>query len=176
MCDHHATMRVLVAEWVQSLEGLSAQELWPQRDRGWLGTGIEADFATALTYGLKPFHARAEFRPADDAYSFEAPHPDLYSAMCLQLFNLIVEDLPVRTCANETCGRRFVRQVGARCTVSTAPKASCTAAPNALVHRSSASTAAASGRRREARGEGSNGTPRCGLALRRGHRRRPGHG
>jgi hypothetical protein len=112
MCDHHATMRVLVAEWVQSLEGLSAQELWPQRDRGWLGTGIEADFATALTYGLKPSHARAEFRPADDAYSFEAPHPDLYSAMCLQLFNLIVEDLPVRTCANETCGRRFVRQVG----------------------------------------------------------------
>lgn len=40
------------------------------------------------------------------------PSLDLVGALTAQLFNLIVEQAPVRRCANETCGRAFVRQRG----------------------------------------------------------------
>jgi len=40
------------------------------------------------------------------------PSLDLVGALTAQLFNLIVEEAPVRWCANETCGRPFVRQRG----------------------------------------------------------------
>jgi hypothetical protein len=42
-------------------------------------------------------------------YGEEIP---LYSICCLELFNHIAEEADYRTCANETCGRLFVRQRG----------------------------------------------------------------
>jgi hypothetical protein len=36
----------------------------------------------------------------------------LFAVSCLELFNHIVEDAPYRTCANDRCGRLFVRQQG----------------------------------------------------------------
>jgi hypothetical protein len=42
-------------------------------------------------------------------YGSEIP---LYSICCLELFNHIAEDADYLTCANETCGRLFVRQRG----------------------------------------------------------------
>jgi hypothetical protein len=38
--------------------------------------------------------------------------PDLFDALCVQLFQTIVDHLDVLTCANETCGRRFTKQRG----------------------------------------------------------------
>ncbi|WP_245251999.1 hypothetical protein [Streptomyces sp. KCTC 0041BP] len=38
--------------------------------------------------------------------------PSIYSAAFLQLYNHLAEDATIRTCANETCGRSFVRQRG----------------------------------------------------------------
>ena len=42
-------------------------------------------------------------------YGYEIP---LYAICCLELFNHIAEEADYRTCANETCGRLFVRQRG----------------------------------------------------------------
>jgi hypothetical protein len=36
----------------------------------------------------------------------------VYSVACLQLYNLMANQVPVRVCANETCGRRFSQQIG----------------------------------------------------------------
>lgn len=38
--------------------------------------------------------------------------PSILSAAFLQLYNHLAEDATIRTCANETCGRDFVRQRG----------------------------------------------------------------
>jgi hypothetical protein len=63
----------------------------------------------ALSSGLKPFHPvllSVGGRP------MSAVAHNAYSAMCLQLFNHIAENATYSTCASETCGRLFVRQLG----------------------------------------------------------------
>jgi hypothetical protein len=70
-----------------------------------------AEFVVTLNEGLRRFAARAEL-VWEDAVIGE-PDSGLYSALCVQLYNLMVEGHQVvRTCANETCGERFVRQRG----------------------------------------------------------------
>ena len=71
-------------------------------------------FAEGMSAGLVVYRVRVEYTVpfADGPLTSHAPRPDLFSAMCLQLFNMMTEDLPVHRCANETCGRRFVRQLG----------------------------------------------------------------
>jgi hypothetical protein len=63
--------------------------------------------------------ALAPFRPA---FVFDAPDGavrltadpvavSLYSVCCAELYNHVAEDAPYQSCANETCGRLFTRQV-----------------------------------------------------------------
>lgn len=108
------TMRALVGHWLADQDGLEVREPWGVELPG-VPTGEPWEtFAGAMNAGLSAYTVRLEYtvpiqgRPL----SWHVPRPDLYSAMCLQLFNLMVEGLPVRRCANETCGRRFVRQHG----------------------------------------------------------------
>jgi len=65
-------------------------------------------FAMLINDGLRAFHTRVEV-PFTSAF---APDTDLYSALCLQLVNLLAEGPAVKRCANEPCGRAFVRQEG----------------------------------------------------------------
>jgi hypothetical protein len=58
---------------------------------------------SAIEVGLTAYVPRIRF-PVEGV--------DLFSALCLQLFNIIVEQLPVRRCANENCGGWFTRQRG----------------------------------------------------------------
>ncbi len=61
------------------------------------------------------YHARVEVHATDDdgdPYVIGDPKPDLYEALCLQLHQLLVDDLDVRECANPSCRRPFVRQRG----------------------------------------------------------------
>lgn len=41
-----------------------------------------------------------------------SPRPDLFSALCLQVFNAVAAGRSPLVCANETCGRRFFVQQG----------------------------------------------------------------
>jgi hypothetical protein len=63
-----------------------------------------------LTPALAPYHPRFEVRVGGELWLSGAPAPRLYSAMVLQLYNHIAEGARYRHCANENCGRIFVRQ------------------------------------------------------------------
>lgn len=68
----------------------------------------------ALSAGLRPFQLHLEWSSGEHGMvqPLTVASPNVYSAMCLQLFNHIVENTGYHECANETCGRRFVRQQG----------------------------------------------------------------
>lgn len=67
---------------------------------------------TMLEAGLLPLHPRllspGEPSSPEDVFS----RVPLYSVCCLELFNHIAEHATYRQCANQTCGRTFVRQSG----------------------------------------------------------------
>jgi len=72
-------------------------------------------FVTLLNEGLRAYQARAEYIPdefLDTHTTIGGPDPDLYSGLCLQLLNIVTEDLPVLRCANTNCKRVFLRQEG----------------------------------------------------------------
>ncbi len=71
--------------------------------------------------GLAPFGPTVHWEGGDKQPrpGFGGPHPlhrdanlPLYAVLCLELFNHICEGATYRVCANETCGRPFVRQRG----------------------------------------------------------------
>lgn len=74
----------------------------------WEEDGVESILESGLGEVLDCFspviHTRAEVPVFDDHWAFEIG--------CLELFNHIVEAADYRQCANETCGRFFVRQRG----------------------------------------------------------------
>jgi hypothetical protein len=71
-------------------------------------------FTGTLNAGLRglPPHVMSYGEWTGERVEYGEPTVDLFTALCVQLFNVMVEDLPIRTCANENCGRRFVRQRG----------------------------------------------------------------
>jgi hypothetical protein len=73
-------------------------------------------FAATLSHALSnAYHARVEVwrtTEDDDDFAVGAPQRDLYDALCLQVHQLLVDDLEVRECANPTCRRAFSRQRG----------------------------------------------------------------
>ena len=109
------TARALAGTWREaSLDGDPAS--------AWSAEGFSVparwnywpNFTRALNVGLRPFQARVEYPlPLVDnsEFMFGGPQVDLYSAACLQVFNLLTGP-PARKCASATCGRVFVHQVG----------------------------------------------------------------
>jgi hypothetical protein len=71
---------------------------------------VEIFLRQVLTDGLRPFHPRVVYVDAEARDEFNAA--PLYAVCCLELFNHMVEAAQVRVCANESCGRPFVRQRG----------------------------------------------------------------
>jgi hypothetical protein len=78
--------------------------------------------SAGMLSGLRPFGPTVHWVLEDDEV-FErgrgGAHPTqrgteipLYCVLCLELFNHIAEDARYRVCANEPCGRLFVRQQG----------------------------------------------------------------
>jgi hypothetical protein len=68
------------------------------------------NFIQCTGAALRDFHVRVELEPIGQR---EPPdETSLYRAAMLQLVNDLAANETVRTCANETCGRPFVRQLG----------------------------------------------------------------
>ena len=61
---------------------------------------------------LQPTVMVAGRRAGTPPHTLGLPSLDVVGALTAQLFNLIAEEASVRQCANETCGRAFVRQRG----------------------------------------------------------------
>lgn len=116
------TARALTRHWMAVLEQKSIAAAWEAEglwrwgyldqeraeERAW------SDFVHCINWGLKQIHVRVErVWHGDYVDGVEGePQIGLYSALCLQLVNHIAENATVRRCANETCGRAFVRQEG----------------------------------------------------------------
>jgi len=74
----------------------------------WRGDGVLAVLESGLGNALEAFTPAVITNPDlplfDDHWAFEIA--------CLELFNHMVENVPYRSCASETCRRLFVRQRG----------------------------------------------------------------
>lgn len=68
-------------------------------------------FEEFLHAALRPFQPRVK-APTGLPVTEGLLQPNAYNVMALQLYNLVAERAPVRTCANEACRRLFVRQRG----------------------------------------------------------------
>jgi len=106
------TAKAMVTHWLAYCDGDPVADAWAQPHPIFNQvTNPWQEFATSISVGLEPYRTRVSYWAPDVD---EAPEPaaDLFSALCLQIFNLVAESLPVHRCASETCGGRFVRQRG----------------------------------------------------------------
>ena len=106
-----------LAPWCSPLLDYAVEGMidpWAGRDRSAASQVLHGGMRSAL----KPFSPRVYYLLPDDEHDHAGPHGrmsddiPLYSILCLELFNHICEQAQYRVCANETCGRLFVRQRG----------------------------------------------------------------
>ena len=99
------TARALAGTWSRTARGEDPAAAWT--DEGFSPDAPEVweRFRGLLNEGLEPFSARVVHRNAEAL-------TDLYSAACLQIFNLLVQDCHPLRCENETCDHDFVHQRG----------------------------------------------------------------
>jgi hypothetical protein len=83
------------------------EQLFPKWQSRLTAHEVTTVLSGLLNPALAPF--RVHLEPRD---SRELPHANVYQAACLQFTNDIVEKMPYRHCANETCGKLFSRQRG----------------------------------------------------------------
>lgn len=110
------TARLLARHWVASLESEPVLNAWRQEELDSLVSdeeGAWGAFVDCLNAGLGALRVRVE-RPVSFAPEIVRGEPvaGLYTGLCVQLFNHLMDEAAVRRCANETCGRAFVRQQG----------------------------------------------------------------
>jgi hypothetical protein len=112
-------LRDLVAAWRFVHEGQKPQQLWSWV---WGGPPPENPYSDPLTReGAAHLLARgldvglAVFHPHVQVGDEEMPYHEavgFYEICCLELFTHVAEAARYKTCANQTCGRLFVRQEG----------------------------------------------------------------
>ena len=100
------SIRDMVRAWRWINEGVEPEEwecpVWQQGGPPKDPEAAQAMLERGLSDGLARFHPRLG----------RQPDVSLYDACCLQLYGHIAEEARYRVCANETCGRLFVRQSG----------------------------------------------------------------
>jgi hypothetical protein len=115
------SMRDLVAAWRWVSEGRKPKRwecpLWehtPSIDIPETRREAASMLDWHLSHGLVSFHPQLVIEGVEGSTGMRRFTEDLplYSLCCLELFNHIVEKATYRRCANETCGRLFVRQSG----------------------------------------------------------------
>lgn len=92
--------------------GMPIEEAWRGRrtpEEAW------QDFSRWSNAALRDFHVGitiSDPAQSDAPAPWPVETPTVYSVAWLQLINDLAEGLPLRVCANETCGRPFIRQTG----------------------------------------------------------------
>jgi hypothetical protein len=111
-----ASAQALARHWLAECDGEDVRDAWA--GSGLLGSAATHEDAwmqwvDCLNSGLAALRVRAELPVSwsDDAV-VGVPRVGLYSALCIQIYNLATEGHRPRTCGDETCRRRFVRQRG----------------------------------------------------------------
>lgn len=111
-----AIARALSRHWLAFAADEPLQPVWEQEVAG-LGVYDEesawAQWVQELNRGLNNVAVRAELplEEYEDVVIGE-PRGGLYSACCIQIYNLAVDAIPPRLCADESCSNLFVRQRG----------------------------------------------------------------
>ena len=109
---HLRTLRALSRHWSASSKDEKPSDI----ARAWTDNGFLKPKSNEqawdwwednLNAALAPFHVRIS-----TTYGWGDESITIYSAAALQLWNAAVEGIPTRKCANETCGRDFIRQEG----------------------------------------------------------------
>jgi hypothetical protein len=88
--------------------GRPLDKVWPNCDGDAAAWFAFTDIASPA---LRDFHVHVRVDMGANP-DIGGPRATLYSVALLQLVNDLAEDVPYLTCANETCGRLFVRQRG----------------------------------------------------------------
>jgi hypothetical protein len=115
---HLGALRAMVRHWDAHLAGAPPEALvaaWIREGMSVLPDEREAwrVFGAHLNAAIRPFQAHIELASPDGIGVLAGrPSANLYSALCLQLMNEMAASSTFRRCANETCGRLFVRQRG----------------------------------------------------------------
>lgn len=106
-------------EWQSIPDGhaiIASEEYRLLEEKGFnLSAGYEADrfLLSILNPALTPFHPRLDSTGlAEQAPGAIFQLVPLYATCCLELYNHISDNTPYRNCANETCRRLFIRQIG----------------------------------------------------------------
>lgn len=111
-----AIARALSRHWLAFAADEPVQPVWEQEIAG-LAVYDEASawsqWVQELNRGLNNVAVRAELPLQDfEDVVIGEPRGGLYSACCIQVYNLAVDAIPPRLCADESCPNMFVRQRG----------------------------------------------------------------
>jgi hypothetical protein len=99
--------------WESVPSGFHAMPIWIDLDNGHQAGEAESFLITMMNSALEVFHpqlfsAALQARSPREALSGRP----IYAICCLELYNHIVDRAHYRRCANDTCERIFVRQIG----------------------------------------------------------------
>ena len=103
------TARALARSWARAMRDEDPTTVWAEEGFSLVPESEDIHWATfthRLNEGLEPYHAHTAIK------DWGAGSVLLYSAACLQVFNLVVGECDAVRCENETCGRTFVHQQG----------------------------------------------------------------
>ncbi|MBW3578522.1 MAG: hypothetical protein KY462_12425 [Actinobacteria bacterium] len=108
---HARAMQALARHWMLATQGKGPAAAWGEVGLSPPSSGDASwgRWVSFLNAALAPFHVHV--RLADDPDT-GIRLPNVYAAAALQLANLVAENATTHVCANETCGRVFVRQRG----------------------------------------------------------------